>query len=63
MGVFALLGLFSLVLCSAVTLVLPVCLAVWVAHEWLWLYAVYAAILVLFVGLVGSVIPKGKDDH
>lgn len=60
MGVFALLGLFSLVLCSAVIIALPMCLAVWVAHDWLWLYAGYAAIIILFLFMVSIVKPK-KD--
>ena len=63
MGVFALIGVLSMALSSAVTIVLPLCLAKWVSPVWLWLYAVYGVILFLFLGIAISITPKRKDGE
>ena len=61
MGVFALIGVLSMALSSAVTIVLPLCLAKWVSPVWLWLYAGYGAFTILFLGIASKVAPESKD--
>ena len=60
MSVFVLIGLLSMMLASAVVMALPICLAIWVSHDWLWLYAGYALFAVLCVGFLMSIKPKPK---
>lgn len=61
MGVFALIGIISAMLASAVVIALPICLAIWVSPAWLWLYAGYGAFTILFLGIASKMAPESKD--
>ena len=52
--VLALMGVIGMLLASAVTVLLPLALAIWVNPVWLWLYLVY----ILFVIAVGIFIAE-----
>lgn len=49
----AAIGVMSLLLCSAIVVLLPLALAIWVNPAWLWLYAFY---MVFMVGVGYTVI-------
>ena len=44
--ILALIGVICMLLASAVTILLPLALALWVNPVWLWLYAVYILITI-----------------
>jgi len=62
MQLLALIGATNLVLSSAVVLVLPIVLAARVAVAWLWLYAAYVGVILLFLALILTHKPIGKDS-
>ena len=60
MSVLALIGLVSAMIASAVVMVLPLCLAIWVSCDWLWLYVGYMLFAALCVWFLTSLKPKEK---
>ena len=60
MGIFALVGIVSLVLASAITVALPLCLAIMLSPAWLWLYGGYAVIIVMLGFIVANCLPDDK---
>mgnify|MGYP006988831806 CR=1 FL=1 len=54
MEILVAIGVLSLMLCVTVVLVLPICLAIWVAPVWLWLYAVYVFLVCLFACIIAG---------
>lgn len=48
--ILALIGVICMLLASAVTIIFPLALAIWVSPVWLWVYAVYI-LFTIFVGV------------
>lgn len=57
--IIAFIGIMCLILACAVTLLLPVALAIWVAPIWLVLYLVYA----IFLLIIGFIISSYAEKH
>ena len=55
----AAVGVVCLLLCSAIVMLLPVALAIWVSPAWLWLYLFY----MLFAVGVGYFIVRYTRKH
>ena len=62
MELFASIGIVCVMLAAVIALVLPMCLALWVAPPWLWLYLVYAVVAGLFIRLSVTVKSGDNDD-
>lgn len=48
--ILALIGVICMLLASAVTIIFPLALAIWVSPVWLWVYAAYI-LFTIFVGI------------
>ena len=57
--ILAFFGAVNLILAGAVTLLLPIALAIWVNPNWLVLYVVYA----LFICIVGYAVIRYAEKH
>ena len=64
MTLFAIIGFVNLILGSVIVTALPFCLAVWHASAaWLWLYAVYAVLILVFIPVIGSFKQEQKEKQ
>lgn len=52
MEILAVFGAINLMLASAIVIVLPIALAIWITPAWLWLYAVYFALVIIFASII-----------
>ena len=62
MILFAMIGVVNLILASAIVTVLPFALAIWIAPGWLWLYAVYAVLILIFA-LIANAFKQTEADE
>lgn len=62
MEFLAVLGAINLMLASAIVVVLPIVLAIYVAPGWLWLYALYFLLIAVFASLIAGSKTNGDSD-
>ena len=61
MMLFAIIGVVNLILATAIVTVLPFALAIWIAPGWLWMYAAYAVLILIFA-LIANAFKQAQAD-